>query len=264
MAPNPKQQKAARVKLEGLFQEPSTVYAIHYSCESFHDRPDGRSPRITSIAVANLATQQAESFSIHRLAERGQIPFSDIESHYNELELEMLGYFYSFLEQNHQTKFLHWNMRDDNYGFRAIEHRFSVLTNDKQPSFKVPESQKFDLAILLKDMYGAFYADHPRMTKLLLMNSAIPPGYLQGADEAKAFEQKDYPNLHQSSLAKVHAITTVAQLAYNKQLKTNTGFWQLHGGGIKAPLALLIEHPIAVGLTTFVGAIAGVGGFFLG
>ena len=261
MAPNPKQQKAARARLGTLFQEPSTVFAIHYSCESFHDRPDGRSPRITSIAVANLATQQAESFSIHKLAERRQVPFPDLEGHYNELELEMLRCFYSFLEQHDQTKFLHWNMRDDNYGFQAIEHRFSVLTDDKQPTFKVPESQKFDLAILLKDMYGAFYADHPRMTKLLQMNSAIPPGYLQGADEAKAFEKKDYPGLHQSSLAKVHAITTVAQLAYNKQLNTNTGFWQLHGGGVKAPLAILIEHPIAVGITALTGAMTGVGGF---
>ena len=264
MAPNPKQQKAARVKLEALFQEPSTVSAIHYSCESFHDRPDGWSPRITSIAVANLATQQAESFSIHKLAERRQIQFSDIENYYNELELEMLRYFYSFLEQNHQTKFLHWNMRDDNYGFQAIDHRYRVLTGNEHPSHRVPEGQKYDLAIILKDIYGPTYAPDPRMQKLLEINSAVPRGFLPGQDEALAFDNKEYHRLHQSSLAKVHAITTVAQMAFNRQLKTKTGIWQMHGGGIKTPVSFLFEHPLAVGLTTFVGAIAGVGGFFLG
>ena len=45
----------------------------------------------------------------------------DGEGHYNELELEMLGFFYSILVHDHQTIFLHWNMSDDNFGYRAIE-----------------------------------------------------------------------------------------------------------------------------------------------
>ena len=264
MAPNPKQQKAARVKLEALFQEPSTVAAIHYSCESFHDRAEGRSPRITSIAIANLATQQAESFSIHKLAERQSTPYASIESEYDDLELQMLEDFFAYLKYNHQLKYLHWNMRDDNYGFQAIEHRFRVLSKDTDPNHRVPESQKFDLAILLKDIYGPMYAQYPRMQRLLENNSAVPLGFLPGPDEAIAFEKKEYHRLHQSSLAKVHAITTVAQLAYNRQLKTTTGFWQMHGGGMKAPITLLLEHPIVVGSITLIGAIAGVSALLFG
>ena len=264
LAPNPKLQRAAREKLKVLFQEPSTVSAIHYSCESFQDRKEGKSPRITSIAIAELASQQAVSFSIHKLAERRQLPFLSIEDHYDELELQMLQEFYSYLRQHQQSKFLHWNMRDDNYGFQAIEHRYRVLTDDEEPIHRVPEGQRFDLAILFKDIYGPTYAPDPRMQRLLEINSAVPRGFLPGQDEAVAFEKKEYHRLHQSSLAKVHAITTVAQLAYNGQLKTGTGMWQMPGGGIKAPVAFLFEHPVAVGLTTFIGAIAGVGGFFLG
>ena len=260
MAPNFNQQRIAQQKIRALFQEPSTVSAIHYSCESFHDRPKGRSPRITSIAIANLSTQQAESFSIHKLAERQQIPFSKIENHYDDLELEMLQDFFRYLKQNSQTKFLHWNMRDDNFGFQAIEHRFQVLASNADPGYKVPESQKFDLALLLKEIYGPEYVDHPRMHKLLEKNRAVPLGFLTGPDEAIAFEKKEYYRLHQSSLAKVHAITTVAQLAYNRQLTTNTGIWQMHGGGIKAVKSILLEHPTAVGSITLIGAIAGVAG----
>jgi len=40
------------------------AWVIHYSCESFYDRPNGASPRITSIAVRKLDSGQTLSFSI--------------------------------------------------------------------------------------------------------------------------------------------------------------------------------------------------------
>ncbi len=259
MAPNSKQQKYAQHQLQSLFQEPSKVSAIHYSCESFHNRPNGKSPRITSIAIANLLTQQAESFSIHKLAERQHIFLSHIESHYDDLELEMLQDFYSYLKQHHQTKYLHWNMRDDNYGFQAIEHRYRVLANNADPGYRVPESQKFDLALLLKHIYGPTYIEHPRMHKLLDRNNAVPIGFLSGPEEAIAFEKKEYHRLHQSSIAKVHAITTVAHLAYNQQLKTNTSFWQMQGGRARAVANWPLEHPKMSSVYGLVGAVVTVG-----
>lgn len=89
----------ARAKLKKLFDDADKVSVIHYSCESFYDLPDGRSPRITSIAIRNLATGQTDSFSIHQMAELRRIPMTqaDIEPYYNELEKEMLEAFYSTL-----------------------------------------------------------------------------------------------------------------------------------------------------------------------
>jgi hypothetical protein len=49
---------------------------------------------------------------------------ADIEPLYNELETEMLDAFYAYLRQHQQQTFVHWNMRDKNYGFQAIEHRY--------------------------------------------------------------------------------------------------------------------------------------------
>ncbi len=47
--------------------------------------------------------------------------------------------------------FVHWNMRDINYGFIAIEHRFEVL-GGKPYEFR--DDKKFDIAAELISLYG--------------------------------------------------------------------------------------------------------------
>jgi hypothetical protein len=49
-----KRRRQARQELSSLFATAKSVVVIHYSCESFYDRADGTSPRVTSIAVRNL------------------------------------------------------------------------------------------------------------------------------------------------------------------------------------------------------------------
>ena len=86
----------ARAKLKQLFANPERVSVIHYSCESFYNLPDGRSLRITSIAVRKLDNAQTESFSIDQVAEiRGaSLRSADIEPSYNEYEKVMLDEFF--------------------------------------------------------------------------------------------------------------------------------------------------------------------------
>ena len=158
--------RKARAKLKEIFAHPEKVSAIHYSCESFYDLPDGRSPRITSIAVRNLETGQTVSFSIHQVAElRGTaLTHAAIEPLYTELEKVMLDEFYDYLRTNLTQVFLHWNMRDKNYGFQAIEHRYRVL--DGTPII-VHDDRKTDLSCLFIDIYGVGYIGHPRLENLL-------------------------------------------------------------------------------------------------
>jgi len=47
-APNPTRQKAAREGLGRLFVHPSSVFVIHYACESFNEAQGYASPRITA------------------------------------------------------------------------------------------------------------------------------------------------------------------------------------------------------------------------
>ena len=152
--------KKARAKLKEIFAQSAKISAIHYSCESFYDLPDGRSPRITSIAIRSLETGQTVSFSIHQMAElRGTALIHDaIGPLYNEFEKEMLDEFYDYLKINPAQTFLHWNMRDKNYGFQAIEHRYRVLGGTP---IVVPDDRKIDLSRLLIALYGAGYINHP-------------------------------------------------------------------------------------------------------
>ena len=259
-APNPREQKAAKQVLRVLFREPSTVSAIHYSCESFYNRPRISSPRVTSIAICNLASQQTDSFSIHRVAERRGIDFEDIKDAYDCLEEQMLSEFFDHLSHNPNTKWLHWNMRDENFGFQAIAHRLRVLTgDDKQPTV-IPESQKFDMARILKSIYGPAYVGDPRMQKLLEKNEMVPQDFLAGNKEALAFEQQRYDALYLSTLSKAKAITEVAQLAFNNALKTNTSKWQLHGGKIRTNISWFLEHPTVATTMTLLGTLMTLAG----
>ncbi len=78
-------RKQAKSQLSELSNKTDQVIVIHYSCESFYDRPDGSSPRITSIAVSNLESGQTKSFSIHQIAEIKKFSASALEEHYDEL-----------------------------------------------------------------------------------------------------------------------------------------------------------------------------------
>lgn len=154
-------RKKARREVEEIHKNENHVLIIHYSCESFYDRESGQTPRITSIAARNFASGQTESFSIHKVAELAVCPPEDIETRYDELEKKMLGEFYDFLESHASYDWVHWNMRDINYGFAALEHRFKVLRG--KPKARLDESKKHDLSRIIVALYGPSYIAHPRM-----------------------------------------------------------------------------------------------------
>jgi hypothetical protein len=62
--------------------------------------------------------------------------------------------FFAHVGSHRGLKYLHWNMRDINYGFAAIEHRHRVLGGSP---VIVDDDKKIDLARLLIDIYGVGY-----------------------------------------------------------------------------------------------------------
>ena len=159
-----RRRKRAFSILETLKENPNSVLTIHYSCESFYDRPNGSSQRITSIAVRNWGSGQTYSFSIHQHAERDNKSIGDLDTEYDTFEKKMLAEFNQFAERHDKYIWLHWNMRDINYGFPALEHRAKVLGIDP---FVIPEDKRVDLARVLVDLFGVRYIGHPRLTKLI-------------------------------------------------------------------------------------------------
>lgn len=221
-----KHKKACQVFNE-IDKNPHNYLIIHYSCESFYDITDGHTPRITSIAIYSYDTAQTDSFSIHKTAEKMHISISDIETKYDILEKNMLSEYFDFVKEHRSYKWIHWNMRDINYGFKAIEHRYEVLGGKK--TVLIDDVNKIDLARLLIQKYGVHYIGHPRMEKLLSLNKITAKDYLKGAEEAESFSKKEYIKLHQSTLGKVDVFANIINRCIQGTLKVQTKWYDIYG-----------------------------------
>lgn len=257
-------QHTRHIKACQLFKEignnPQNYLIIHYSCESFYDIQDGHTPRITSIAVYDYATAQTDSFSIHKMAEKAHVEMKDIASHHDELERAMLDEFFSYAKEHGHVFWIHWSMRDMNYGFKAIEHRYSVLGGTP---YKIPDEKKVDLSRLLIHCYGDKYTEHPRMETLFAANDVNVKDYLNGKQEAAAFSNHEYVKLHMSTLRKVDAFASVLNLAIDNRLKVQSTWSQIHGFTIQGFLNYCKETWWIQIIWTFVsmvlGALIGIG-----
>jgi hypothetical protein len=238
---------------------------LHYSCESFYDIKDGRTPRVTSIAARNFTTGQTASFSIHKSAEQLGVPPADISQRYDELEKRMLDEYFDFIKSRHGYSFIHWNMRDINYGFQAIEHRYKVLGGDP---FTVDDSRKFDLARELINQFGPGYAAHGksgRLHSLMELNRITARDVLTGQQEADAFEAGEYVKLHQSTLRKVDVMSNILERVLDGSIKTNATWREKTGFHPAAAIELIREHwvwSIVVALVAIVGFGASIKDLF--
>lgn len=247
-------RKRARDRLAELQQHEPNAQVIHYSCESFYDRPDGASPRITSLAVRNLGTEQTQSFSIHQIAERNGIALSEITNHYDKLEKQMLDEFFEFVRHHLGDRWVHWNMRDSNFGFPAIAHRYKVLGGNP---VEIDDSRKYNLASILIDLYGPAYVGHPRLLKLMRLNKISELHFLEGENEAKAFQGAEFVKLHQSTLRKVDNMANIYERTVNGTLETNARLREIYGG-IFPWLSLLLREHWVVALIALVGSVASI------
>lgn len=146
-------------------------------------------------------------------------------------------------------------MRDKNYGFQAIEHRYKVLGG--QP-IVLPDDKKIDLSRLLIDLYGVSYIGHPRLEKLLQLNKITHRDFMTGEQEAKAFDDGKYVDLHRSTLRKVDVLCNVASRAYDDKLKTLASWKDIHGISLKSLVELIKTHPIYTGAILCVGVVSTV------
>lgn len=250
-----KKRIKALERIAALIDNPSHVLIIHYSCESFYDITDGRTPRVTSIAVRFLETAQTKSFSIHKIAERKKIKNDDIENFYDSLEKEMLDEFFSFVKEHNHCKWIHWNMRDINYGFEAIENRYIVLGGSPEV---ITDEKKLDLARYLVSIYGLRYMSHPRLEKLIIKNGISKINFLLGAEEAEAFDKKEYVKLHQSTLRKVDVIHIIAERTSDGTLKTNAKLKDIYGLTPQGIFELIKDNWFFALVATIIGILLGV------
>lgn len=235
-------RKEVRNRFDTINKRRDMCLIIHYSCESFYNIKDGRTPRVTSIAVRQFSSGQTISFSIHKSAELKGVAQADIARQYDDLEKEMLTEFFDYLRTKPDHTFVHWNMRDINYGFQAIEHRFRVL---KGTPLAVSDDKKVDLARELIALYGVKYAPHGeygRLHSLMEMNHITAKDVLTGAGEAEAFENQEYVKLHQSTLRKVDVVANILDRDLDGSLKTKASWLDKHGFHPSAIVEWITQH----------------------
>lgn len=248
-----KRRDALRI-LASLQERAETTLVIHYSCESFYHTTDGHTSRITSLALRNLATGQTASFSIHKIAEQNRIPLAQISENYDTIERQMLDEYFEYVRSHQGYNYLHWNMRDINYGFAAIEHRYKVLGGT--PS-RIDDNRKFDLSRLLIDVYGRQYIGHPRLQQLVEKNQITALDFLSGEEEAKAFQNQEFVKLHRSTLRKVDTIASIFERTVDRTLKTNAGVRDIYGLHPASLAEMVKEHWFFV-LLAFIVGVAGL------
>jgi hypothetical protein len=258
--PNPARQRKARDKLGEALAHPATVYAIHYACLSLDDGQQTASTRIACIGVRQLASGQTHSFTIAKIAELQRIDPADIPRHWPALEREMLAQFYAFIAGNRAARYVHWNMRDERFGFAALEHRCRVLGG--RP-VEIHELARIDLAGLLQDIYGDDYVSGgARLDALAKRNRLSLGGFLPGSHEADAVAHGRLREVHASTLAKVRLIAEIAVKAADRTLATDAGLLVRHGGPMRLMVQKMWDNPgITLG-SLAVGAFMGFLKFF--
>lgn len=253
-----RERSKSRKLIESLYESAQQVYVIHYSCESFYENSTGGSTRVTSIAARNLRSAQTRSWSIHKAAELEGC-LDNIPSNFARLERLMLDGYFDFIRQHSSCSFVHWNMRDENYGFFALEHRHRTLGGTP---FELQDDRKVDLARELVTLYGRQYAPHTaesgrkgRIFSISEINKITDQDALTGAEEAAAFVDGEYLKLHQSTLRKLDMFSNIFERVHAKTIKTK-GTWMDTNGIHPSYIVEQIKNHWLLVAFILVGAIA--------
>lgn len=225
------ERRHGQKKIKELKDAKNKTLIIHYSCESFFNL-HGRTPRITCIGIKNRESQTSIAFSIHLQAQfRKQELCCLSEESLDSLEREMLREFYDYIKKHSTYRWVHWNMRNASYGFAAIENRYRILGGRPR---KIEEQFKYDLPEILGTLHTYKFEKHQKPSSGQLMNISIRNSIstrdaLTGAEEAAAFERRDYIALHMSTMRKIEMIDRVLTLQEKKELKVNVSIFRSCG-----------------------------------
>ena len=256
-SPRLRERREGLELLKELTKDKSKCYIIHYSCESFITS-HGKTPRVTSICIRNLNSSQTTSFSIHLQAQFEGKDFNNLtDAEYDDLELKMLNEFSEFVKKYSTSKWIHWNMRDSNYGFVAINHRIRILKGNQ---FEIPDDLKFDFPRIIGLIYTHGYEKNKPKGRLLNLadrNHISPINALTGAEEADAFDKKEYLKLHISTLRKVDIIDSIISRTETDSLKVVSTKRQIYGLTLLGIFAIVKETPWLLLIASILGYLIG-------
>jgi len=243
--------------LKEILKDKNKSVVIHYSCESFVTT-HGRTPRVTSICMRYLGTALTKSFSIHLQAQFEQKDFNNLTIiDYDDLEKKMLDEFYEFAKRHKDFKWIHWNMRDSNYGFEAIANRYRILGGQ---AFEIDQDRKYDFPRVLGKIYTSGYEkNNPdgRLLNLANRNNITVIDALKGVDESAAFDNKEYLKLHKSTLRKVDIIDSIIDRADKNELKVSSKLKHIYGLTIPGIIEIVKTNWVLIVIWTLLFYVLG-------
>lgn len=252
-----KERKEGLETLEEILKNKSKSVIIHYSCESFVTN-NGNTPRVTSICLRYLDTAQTKSYSIHLQAQFNEKDFNKLtSSDYDELEKEMLKEFYEYVEKHKDYKYIHWNMRDSNYGFEAIANRYRILGGT---SFNIDEDRRYDFPRILGKIYTYGYEKNKpdgRLLNLAKRNNITTIDALKGEEEADAFDNKKYLELHKSTLRKVDIMDSIIDRVGKNELKVASKAKHIYGLTIPGIIEIVKNNWLLIAIWTILFYVLG-------
>lgn len=244
----------ARDFKKNVKRSPENFYIIHYSCQNLNDENEALSPRITSIAVAHVSTEQTVSFSTHAIAEELKVDRENVFIEFDRIEKRLLDRFFEFVKERRDKFWIHWNMRNSTYGFEHIEHRYSVLGGSPAA---IPVENRINLNDVLAMTFGADYVPHPKMKKLMELNGGIHRQFLDGKEEVRAFQDREFIRMHNSTLCKVGFFTIVIRKLLSSKLRTSSsGFWVRFDRYSESRIIRVLMAFVT--LTSFVASVIGI------
>ncbi len=256
-SPRLRERKEGLTNFQEIIKDKSKSFIIHYSCESFVTS-HGKTPRITSICIRNLKTSQVVSFSIHLHAQFKGLDFNNLTAiEYDSLEKEMLNEFSKYAKRHQHHKWVHWNMRDSNYGFEAINNRIRIL---KGTPFEINDDLKFDFPRILGQIYTYGYEKNEpkgRFLNLAVRNKISIDQALTGKEEAEAFTRKGYLPLHISTLKKVDIMESIIHRTENSELKVHSTKIEIYGLTILGFFSLVKETPWLLIIVSIISYLIG-------
>jgi hypothetical protein len=192
--------------------------AIHYYTVAWDDAKD-RAPEPVMVAVHDLPTKAEKLFSIQLVAGRNNVPPDQIPDQRASLERAMLEELFAFMRAHPKARWVHWGMRNEQFGFAALEHRFRELGGEVGDLPDLPLDRRIDLAEALKSEFGKRYAPDPRFPNLVRMLGLTERDLLSLEQLTDAVRAGQYGLMQRSLFRFVGPIAEIGALFLTGQLR---------------------------------------------
>jgi len=183
--------------LEELKKSQNSILILHYACTDITNSP----VIVTSISIKEYSSGQIFSFSFDEYGN----------------EKELLSAFVSKIKEYQSYTILTWNQKSSTYGIQHIQRRCRDL--EATEDFPIQMEQVVDLDDIFTKKYGRNYVDDPKLRCLAEVNNITLKNFVDGIDEIRLFDKKEYKKIENSTNRKVNVITDYLITALNNKLK---------------------------------------------